>query len=210
MTTPASHFTSKHGRPILVSYSHVSPLLLTRLLFFLNFHFRLTSGLLCITLSTENYLQNAHDDPLRPGLLGLGQSTAVGIIYAFSFLNYVTPLLGGIVADTWIGRYRAIQLGLAWVPHIFLQCSLRYSFRTYRKTKLTYVCLSSTTSATRCDTLGIAILATTAFTQHFYRVGGLPGYIVAICLMGFGAGGAKPNLMAFMSKCTYLTNAHTK
>ncbi|KAK4210206.1 oligopeptide transporter [Rhypophila decipiens] len=114
------------------------------------------------TTTFQNYLQNGHDDPLRPGLLGLGQSTAVAIIYAFSFLNYVTPLLGGIVADTWIGRYRAIQLGLL------------------------------------CDTLGIAILATTAFTQHFHHVGGLAGYIVAICLIAFGAGGAKPNLMAFM------------
>ncbi|KAM7200757.1 POT family domain containing protein [Rhypophila sp. PSN 637] len=114
------------------------------------------------TTTFQNYLQNAHDDPLRPGLLGLGQSTAVAIIYAFSFLNYVTPLLGGIVADTCIGRYRAIQLGLL------------------------------------CDTLGIAILATTAFTQHFHHVGGLAGYIVAICLIAFGAGGAKPNLMAFM------------
>ncbi|KAM7216819.1 POT family domain containing protein [Rhypophila decipiens] len=114
------------------------------------------------TTTFQNYLQNGHDDPLRPGLLGLGQSTAVAIIYAFSFLNYVTPLLGGIVADTWIGRYWAIQLGLL------------------------------------CDTLGIAILATTAFTQHFRHVGGLAGYIVAICLIAFGAGGAKPNLMAFM------------
>ncbi|KAM7185432.1 POT family domain containing protein [Naviculisporaceae sp. PSN 640] len=115
----------------------------------------------CLT-TFQNYLQNAHDDPLLPGLLGLGQSAAVGIIYAFSFLNYVTPLFGGIVGDTWIGRYRAIQLGLA------------------------------------CDTLGIAILATTAFTQHYHQVGGLPGYIIAICLIAFGAGGAKPNLMAFM------------
>lgn len=57
---------------------------------------------------TENYMQNPYGDPLRPGALGLGQANASSISYGFTFWMYLTPLLGGIIADSWLGRYRTI------------------------------------------------------------------------------------------------------
>ncbi|KAF8533872.1 POT family-domain-containing protein [Trichophaea hybrida] len=58
----------------------------------------------------QNYMQNARDDPLRPGALRLGQSSASSLQYFFQFWCYVTPVIGAIVADAWLGRYNAICL----------------------------------------------------------------------------------------------------
>ncbi|KAI9762450.1 MAG: peptide transporter ptr2 [Chaenotheca gracillima] len=63
-----------------------------------------------ISQAAENYMQNPRDDPLRPGALGLGQKTATGLSYFFSFWCYVTPILGAIIADSWLGRYKTICL----------------------------------------------------------------------------------------------------
>ena len=48
-----------------------------------------------------------------PGALGFGQSRATVIYNAFYFLSYLTPMPMAIFADTWIGRYRTLLLGLA-------------------------------------------------------------------------------------------------
>lgn len=45
-----------------------------------------------------------------PGALGLGQSSATALSYFFQFWCYVTPIIGAIVADAWMGRYHAIML----------------------------------------------------------------------------------------------------
>lgn len=45
-----------------------------------------------------------------PGALGLGQSSATALSYFFQFWCYVTPIIGAIVADAWLGRYHAIML----------------------------------------------------------------------------------------------------
>jgi len=63
-----------------------------------------------VTGPFQNYMQNERDDPRLPGALGLGQSAATSLQYFFQFWCYVTPILGAIVADAWLGRYNAIVL----------------------------------------------------------------------------------------------------
>jgi POT family proton-dependent oligopeptide transporter len=61
--------------------------------------------------SVENYLQLSPDDPVRPGALGLGQARAILIIYVWLIYIYCTPLVGGLLADCWLGRRKTILLG---------------------------------------------------------------------------------------------------
>ncbi|KAK5130759.1 hypothetical protein LTR08_001704 [Meristemomyces frigidus] len=46
------------------------------------------------------------------GALGLGLQTAQALTVLFTFLAYCTPLLGGYLADTKLGRYRACWYGI--------------------------------------------------------------------------------------------------
>lgn len=61
-----------------------------------------------ITGPFQNYMQNPLDDPLRPGAIGLGQSTATALAYFFQFWCYVTPVLGAVLADQYWGKYKTI------------------------------------------------------------------------------------------------------
>ncbi|KAF4251453.1 hypothetical protein CNMCM8980_006726 [Aspergillus fumigatiaffinis] len=65
----------------------------------------------CITAPMQNYVENAHDDPLRPGALGRGQGVATGINYFFTGRCYMAPILGAAVADSLLGRFWTICLG---------------------------------------------------------------------------------------------------
>lgn len=62
----------------------------------------------------QNYMQNprgiVREGARLPGALGLGQSRATALSYFFQFWCYVTPIIGAIVADAWLGRYNAIML----------------------------------------------------------------------------------------------------
>ncbi|KAJ7216307.1 MFS peptide transporter [Mycena pura] len=53
---------------------------------------------------------NPRNDPLRPGALGLGQSTATRFSYLLTFLVYATSFGGAVVADGWLGRYKSLAL----------------------------------------------------------------------------------------------------
>ncbi|KAK9379358.1 POT family-domain-containing protein [Kockiozyma suomiensis] len=55
-----------------------------------------------------NYMQNPASDSLRPGAIGLGQSKASALNYFFQFWCYVTPILGAIIADQYLGKYKTI------------------------------------------------------------------------------------------------------
>ena len=71
----------------------------------------------------QNYLQHplppngngagapaSMSDPAPAGALNLGQASATRWQNVFSFLAYVTPVLGAVVADVWWGRFKTITM----------------------------------------------------------------------------------------------------
>ncbi|KAB8203989.1 POT family-domain-containing protein [Aspergillus parasiticus] len=56
----------------------------------------------------QNYIQNPRNDPLRPGGIGLGQASATMVNQAFMLWCYITPVLGAVVAEQYIGRVKTI------------------------------------------------------------------------------------------------------
>ncbi|KAK9423239.1 putative Oligopeptide transporter [Seiridium unicorne] len=62
----------------------------------------------CLTGPMQNYIQNPLDDHVRPGALGLGQPVATALGYFFQFWCYLTPIIGAVVADSWLGRFKTI------------------------------------------------------------------------------------------------------
>ncbi|KAI8342840.1 POT family-domain-containing protein [Chlamydoabsidia padenii] len=59
----------------------------------------------------QNYIQ--FPDPpsypaSQPGALGKGQQTATALTTFFQFWCYITPIIGAIVADSYLGKYKSI------------------------------------------------------------------------------------------------------
>ncbi|PKX88168.1 oligopeptide transporter [Aspergillus novofumigatus IBT 16806] len=113
----------------------------------------------CITAP----MQNAHDDPLRPGALGMGQGVATGINYFFTGWCYMAPILGAVIADSLLGRFWTICLG-------------------------TGECLTNLTESRGC---GVLILCVTSFPASIEHGCWSTGLIVALVLIVFG--GIKSN-----------------
>jgi POT family proton-dependent oligopeptide transporter len=57
-------------------------------------------------------MQNPLNAKGVPGALGLGQSKATIIYYAFFFLCYTSPVAFAIISDTGLGCYKTLWLGL--------------------------------------------------------------------------------------------------
>ncbi|KAF2108340.1 peptide transporter-like protein PTR2 [Lophiotrema nucula] len=58
----------------------------------------------------QNYMANKYHDPNGlPGAIGLKQSGATALSNFFQFWCYVTPILGAIVADQYLGKYQTIK-----------------------------------------------------------------------------------------------------
>ncbi|KAF3770757.1 hypothetical protein M406DRAFT_77536 [Cryphonectria parasitica EP155] len=55
----------------------------------------------------QNYIENKYGGTL-PGALGMGQTAATGLTDFFQFWCYVTPVLGAIVSDQYLGKYWTI------------------------------------------------------------------------------------------------------
>ncbi|KAG5437022.1 hypothetical protein PCANB_001298 [Pneumocystis canis] len=60
-----------------------------------------------LTNPLQNYIQYKPTDQI-PGVLGLKQSGATALNSFFSFWVYVTPVIGAIIADQYLGRYWTI------------------------------------------------------------------------------------------------------
>lgn len=58
----------------------------------------------------QNYIQRPLDGSEGPGALGMGHQGATGLSTFFQFWCYVTPILGAIIADQFLGRYNTILL----------------------------------------------------------------------------------------------------
>ncbi|KAJ8062266.1 hypothetical protein OCU04_008814 [Sclerotinia nivalis] len=56
----------------------------------------------------QNYVQRPLDGSLGQGALGLGHRTATALTVFFSMWCYFTPIFGAIVADQYLGRFKAI------------------------------------------------------------------------------------------------------
>lgn len=93
-----------------------------------------------------------------------GQQTATALNIFFQFWCYVTPILGAIVADQYLGKYKTI-----------LVFSGIYVF-------------------------GLLILTLTAIPQAIASGAAFPGFIVAIVVIGFAAGGIKANVSPLVAE----------
>ncbi|EFR05005.1 peptide transporter PTR2-A [Nannizzia gypsea CBS 118893] len=59
----------------------------------------------------QNYMQHKYKDPSGvPGAIGLGQSAATGLSSFFQFWCYITPIIGAIIADQYMGKYNTIVI----------------------------------------------------------------------------------------------------
>ncbi|EMR10395.1 hypothetical protein PNEG_01110 [Pneumocystis murina B123] len=68
-----------------------------------------------LTTPFQNYIQYKPTDVI-PGALGLKQSGATALNSFFSLWCYLTPILGAIIADQYLGRYSTIF----WFSWVFL------------------------------------------------------------------------------------------
>ncbi|KAF2874955.1 di/tri peptide transporter 2 [Massariosphaeria phaeospora] len=58
----------------------------------------------------QNYVQRPRDGSLGRGALGMGHKGATGLTTFFQFWCYVTPILGAIIADQYLGKYNTILI----------------------------------------------------------------------------------------------------
>ncbi|KAF2766006.1 PTR2-domain-containing protein [Teratosphaeria nubilosa] len=70
----------------------------------------------------QNYIQQDPDGNNGARGLGLGHAGATGLNTFFSFFCYITPILGAIISDQYLGKYKTILLfaGIYWTGLVIL------------------------------------------------------------------------------------------
>ncbi|KAI9157953.1 Peptide transporter PTR2 [Paramyrothecium foliicola] len=70
----------------------------------------------------QNYISNSASGADGPRGLGMGHQAATGLNLFFQWFCYVTPILGAIVADQYLGKYKTILIfcGFYWVGLVVL------------------------------------------------------------------------------------------
>ena len=58
----------------------------------------------------QNYIARPRSGELGRGALGMGHQGATGLSTFFQFWCYVTPILGAIIADQYLGKYNTIVI----------------------------------------------------------------------------------------------------
>ncbi|PYH40240.1 H+/oligopeptide symporter [Aspergillus saccharolyticus JOP 1030-1] len=61
----------------------------------------------------QNYIQNPRDDPIRSGGIGLGQAHATLVNQSFMIWCFLTPVVGAVVAEQYLGRVKTILYSAA-------------------------------------------------------------------------------------------------
>ncbi|KNG44009.1 di/tri peptide transporter 2 [Stemphylium lycopersici] len=56
----------------------------------------------------QNYISRPRDGSLGRGALGMGHQGATGLSTFFQFWCYVTPIMGAVIADQYLGKYNTI------------------------------------------------------------------------------------------------------
>ncbi|PNY26124.1 Peptide transporter PTR2 [Tolypocladium capitatum] len=70
----------------------------------------------------QNYINNPPDGTNGSPGLGLGHQAATGLNLFFQWFCYVTPILGAIISDQYLGKYKTILIfcGIYWVGLLLL------------------------------------------------------------------------------------------
>ncbi|KAF2719520.1 PTR2-domain-containing protein [Polychaeton citri CBS 116435] len=70
----------------------------------------------------QNYINNSPEGYDGARGLGLGHAGATGLNVFFQFFAYITPILGAIISDQYLGKYKTILLfaGVYWVGLVIL------------------------------------------------------------------------------------------
>jgi POT family proton-dependent oligopeptide transporter len=73
----------------------------------------------------QNYIQLPRSGELGRGALGMGHQGATGLSTFFQFWCYVTPILGAVIADQYLGKYNTIVIfcGVYMVGLLILTCT---------------------------------------------------------------------------------------
>lgn len=73
----------------------------------------------------QNYVERPLDGSEGTGALGMGHQGATGLTTFFQFWCYVTPIIGAIIADQYLGKYKTIVLfcGVYMTGLLILVCT---------------------------------------------------------------------------------------